>query len=251
MGNSPSHAMPYSAAIEKNAVWYGRFIELPGTHAHAVQRQMLLEEMERELLYHVNWLRIHKEKVPSPDMSFTIAEEAHNILDLGESGGEVAFFTFDTREVTKEEMTEMVRLMGYSREDLLEKVKKIPLFLRPIGKKRTILDILNHVCNAEEFYISRFGEEADSMYEENSGMKREEIDELPIFERLATVRNACVETLKELVPQKKGSIFTRSEYTLHAGEKWSARKVMRRFLEHEREHYYNILEYMGEPLRQL
>ena len=79
-------------------------------------------------------------------------------------------------------------------------------------------------------------------------MKVEEADKLPINERLSTVRQACITTLEELISVKTG-VFTRAEYTNYPDERWTPKKVLRRFLEHEREHIYNIRWYLGEPPR--
>ena len=236
-------------------LWYGRCIDFPGTIARSHTRQNLLQELEQELKYHLTWLQIHNEKIPSNCLDtfhLIVTEEVSNISELGESGGEVAFFEFDSQIVTREKMGYLFRLMGYNRSDLLALVKLLPhqkLTYTPRGKKRTITDILHHLSNAEEFYISRLGEDADRKYEAYTGIGQQEIDGLPVFDRLQVVRRACIQTLEELIPQKEGSIFTRSEYTAYPQEKWSAYKVLRRFLEHEREHYYNILEYLNKPIR--
>ena len=62
------------------------------------------------------------------------------------------------------------------------------------------------------------------------------------------VRKACKKTLKETLIKKDG-IFMRPEYTQYPNEQWTARKVLRRFLEHEREHTYNIRWYLGMKIR--
>lgn len=251
----PCTTMEFSAAIEHGttAVWYGRVFDFPGTIARASQREILLKELREELMYHLHWLQQHNEKIPSlRTVDIIVREEVHNISELGESGGEVALFESDRRVVSHHMMNFLLRLMGYNRKDLLQLIDCIPhkqLTYKPPGKDRSIVDILHHVCNAEEFYKSRLGEEADQKYVECAGMPEQEIDALPILDRLHTVRRACVETLTDVVAEKKDTIFTRSEYTDYPQEKWTAYKVMRRFLEHEREHYYNILEYIDQPRR--
>lgn len=247
--------MHFSTALEQGTTgrWYGRFIDFPGTIARALTRESLLEELRKEIVYHFAWLQKHGEKVPAFDtVVLTISEEVTSVCELGESGGEVALFAFDEQAVTKEKLDYLCRLMGYSRRDLLQLTGTIPqetLAYVPSGKSRTITDILHHICNAEEFYVSRLGKEADSQYEGHAGMPTQQIDVLPLFERLKTVREACIKTLEDTILQKGGSTFTRSEYTNYPQEKWTAHKVLRRFLEHEREHYYNILEYLNRPIR--
>jgi predicted RNase H-like HicB family nuclease len=244
-------------AVEQGTTkkWYGRCIEVPGTIAWAKGKEELLKELERELDYHMTWLRQHGERVPTfDDVSLTIVEEVHNVAELGKSGGEVALFHYDRNPVTPEDMQYFFRLMANNRKDLLTITRNLSenqLAIKPQEKLRTITDILHHICNAEEFYISRLGPEADILYETYTGLPIATVDTLPLFQRLQVVRNACCKTLKDTIPEKGNTIFTREEYTDYPDEKWTAHKVMRRFLEHEREHIYNIQEYLGEPPRTL
>jgi hypothetical protein len=105
------------------------------------------------------------------------------------------------------------------------------------------------MCNAEEWYVSRLGPDADADYESSLGMTVKEADALPVSQRLETVRRGCVETLRRLVPSRGDRVFTRAQYTSYPDEKWTAHKILRRFLEHEREHIYNIRGYLGVPPR--
>jgi hypothetical protein len=243
-----------SVAIEEGttAVWYGRFIHLPGTHARALSRYTLLEELQKELEYHLRWLEKHGRHVGVKSHRITVKEEVKNVPELGESGGAVALFEFDKQPVDEQKIMDFFSLMDFNRDDLLSLTKDIPretMEYVPAGKTRTITDIVAHICNAEEFYMSRLGKEAESLYEGHAGMSTDELDNLPLFDRLYAVRKACKKTLFDLIPGKGASIFTRSKYTRYPQEKWTAYKVMRRFLEHEREHYYNILEYVERPKR--
>lgn len=239
------------AAIEhgNTGIWYGRLIELPGTHGRAQSKKNLMTVLSEELEYHLEWLGRHSEMIPPiRNSTIMIKEEIEDISELGESGGEVAFFDFDRQPVGEEKLNDFIRYMGHNREDLMKivvdldrgKMNKIPK-----GKGRNVTDILSHVCNAEEFYLSRLGERADELYEGHLGMSVAEADHLPIFERLEVVRSACLKTLRELAPIKGEGTFTRIEYTAYPSERWSFYKVLRRFLEHEREHIYNIREYLG------
>ena len=244
-------SLTINAAIESGDTgrWYGRLIGLLGTYAKSDSKEGLLKELVEELDYHLDWLNRHgeTERVPR-NRSLQVAEEVGGIRGLGESGGEVALFGFDRTPVDSRLLEKGIRYMHHSRDDLMMTVQGLDdgtMDRVPSGKRRSIRDILSHVCNAEEFYLSRLGPEADGIYEGHLGMPVSRCDELPILERLPVVRSGCVQTLRELVPQKKGLVFQRAEYTAHPEEKWTAYKVMRRYLEHEREHIYNIREYLG------
>jgi len=247
--------MKLTAAIETGTtgLWYGRIAELLGTHARAPTRIGVLNELQSELLYHVEWLRRHGEKPPRvPHATLNVSEEVTGMGLLGESGGEVALFKYDVKPVSQKLLDDCVRWMGHNRADLLDQVRGLTaetMARVPPGKKRDITQILSHICNAEEWYVSRLGPDAQTFYESSLGMAVKEADALPIFQRLGVVRSGCVKTLRQLVPSKGDHMFTRAQYTSYPDERWTAHKVLRRFLEHEREHIYNIRDYLGLPPR--
>jgi predicted RNase H-like HicB family nuclease len=247
--------MKLTAALETGTtgLWYGRIAELLGTHARALTRAGVLDELQSELLYHVEWMRSHGDEPPQVrDSKLVVGEEVSGMGRLGESGGEVTLFRYDIKPVSNKLLADCIRWMGHNRADLLAQVKDLPAETMahvPSGKKRSITQILGHVCNAEEFYVSRLGPDTDRLYENSLDMSVKEADALPVFERLGVVRRGCVETLRQLVPSKGDRVFTRAEYSSYPDEKWTAHKVLRRFLEHEREHIYNIRGYLGVPPR--
>ena len=244
-----------NTAIEHGdtGIWYGRIIEFPGTHARATSKAKLLSDLKAELSYHIHWLQRHGEPIEYPDArKWNVKEEVTGIRELGESGGEVALFDFDQQSVDDRLLETVSRYMAYNRSDLLDICRSLDdeqMSYRPSGKGRCIAEILQHICNAEEFYISRLGRDADDVYEAHLGMPVSEADRLPILARLDVVRAACVKTLEELIPSRQQGVFQRAEYTHYPEERWTAFKVLRRFLEHEREHIYNIRGYLNIPLR--
>ncbi|TXT57944.1 MAG: hypothetical protein BAJATHORv1_10654 [Candidatus Thorarchaeota archaeon] len=247
--------MNYSAAIETGmtGLWYGRIIELIGTHARGNSFHELMARLQQELDFQIWWLESHTSLTQSQnDGALQPAEIIEGVSELGDSGGEVALFIFDLESVSNSELDIIIRNMGYNRQDLLDLIRTVPestLLDIPEGKKRNILDILHHICNAEEFYLSRFGPKTDWLYEKHLSIPHSDVDKLPIIERLDEVRTASILTLREIVPACGNTIFTRTEYTQFPQERWTARKVLRRFLEHEREHIYNIRMYLGLPAR--
>ena len=233
-------------------LWYGRFIDLIGTHARAQTLEQLLDELKEEVIYHNTWLKRHSEPtIKISGLKIEVAELVRDVELLGESGGSVACFKYDLKPVDEQIIEKCLCYMDFNRQDLLELIKGISeekLNFTPNGKKRNIIQILNHICNAEEWYISRLGSETDIVYEQNLGIPLDKSDELSVYERMNIVRKACKKTLKETLIKKDG-IFMRPEYTQYPNEQWDARKVLRRFLEHEREHIYNIRWYLGMNIR--
>lgn len=246
--------MKYNAAIETGTtgLWYGRLIELIGTHARAETYDLLIQELLDEINYHKLWLIKHDEPhFETVSLDIISSEFVRDVDLLGESGGAVARFEYDLQPVEDILLQRCLLYMDYNRMDLLNLLKTLSneqFNYTPYGKKRNIKQILRHICNAEEWYITRLGLTAENIYEINLGIKANEAKRLSVFDRMSLVRKACKATLKEIIPQKDG-VFTRQDYTNYPLEEWTARKVLRRFLEHEREHTYNIRWYLGLKIR--
>lgn len=64
----------------------------------------------------------------------------------------------------------------------------------------------------------------------------------PIFEFLEMERRTAVARLRQLTDEERAGVFYPVGWTDHPNEPWTARKALRRFLEHEREHTVQVRE---------
>ena len=237
----------YSLNIEEGGgIWYVHVAELPGCFTRGHSRNDVLLQIPEIIHYHLNWLA-NKGQLPhspqSKTITFTIAEEIHDISQLGMSGGTVALFKTDHAPVTQQTLDDYLTLMSWTRQDLFDLVTPLPAATRKqrnIPNKRSIDRDLQHIANAEQWYISRLGPDADSIFQQAAGIHEAQLDALPTLRRLTAVREAAVKTLKTLYPTVKRGVFTRPEYTNHPDEPWTFQKVLRRFIEHEKEHIGTI-----------
>ncbi len=144
-----------------------------------------------------------------------------------------AFFDDDRRPLSYWEVAAGLRLLGWSRQDLLNVVEiLLPEELhQPIsGEDRgTIAGVLTHVAGAENWYFGQL----DRSIKESA---------LPddTFARLEAVR---ANSRSQLI-----SMIADGRIVEHRGERWSARKVLRRTLWHERDHVRHIVQ-LAERLR--
>ena len=107
-------------------LWYGRIIELIGTHTRTSSKDEALDILDEELIYHLKWLKRHGETPPSFENTIlVIAEDVKDISLLGESGGEVALFNYDLKPVSKQMLDYCLRLMSFNRTDLLSETKNL------------------------------------------------------------------------------------------------------------------------------
>jgi hypothetical protein len=146
-------------------------------------------------------------------------------FDLAAEGYEVnAWFLHDWKPLTDEEVSRGLKVLEWSRFDLLEVVESLsPQALqaeRP-GERWSIAGILKHVGGAEWWYLDRLG----------LAIPKAEVPSDP-FERLDVVRRR----LNQVLPELAGSRQVRGA----DGELWSPRKLLRRAAWHERDHIAHI-----------
>ncbi|MFX1563011.1 MAG: DinB family protein [Promethearchaeota archaeon] len=234
----------WSVNLEKgDHCWYAHIVELPGCFARGESRGEVLNSLPAAIKKYSEFLEAHGLQQEISSLEFDVVEEIHGISELGEAGGAVALFTSDKIPVTEKELDFFLNLMQWNRQDLLTLVQALPENIqnaRPMPKKWTIKETLNHIANAEEWYISRLGatiqKEYEMLIETPSSSQHKEI----IFEHLKTIRNGAIQILRKAFSKKVGGSFTRAAYTTHPKEVWTFRKVLRRFIEHEREHIGTI-----------
>jgi predicted RNase H-like HicB family nuclease/uncharacterized damage-inducible protein DinB len=139
-------------------------------------------------------------------------------LDVHECSGNI--FPGDYNPLMPNEAEQLVQWLEISRDELLETVEKLPpaaLDWKPNPNIMSIREILNHVANADWWYVQRLHAWPSDT-----------------FEHLAATRALAESSLRHLSDEERNRV------TVHYGEEWTARKVARRALEHEREHLQQI-----------
>ncbi len=136
-----------------------------------------------------------------------------------------SWFQEDGSPLNQQEIDQAIKIMGWSRKDLLDLWHLIPDLVKSRkfeGERWTINEIFGHVANAEWWYLDRLG------------LANCAKDMLPIdpLKRLAQVRENFISVLPGL--EKK--------YIVHEveGEIWSPRKIIRRACWHEKDHLVHI-----------
>ncbi len=213
----------------------GHVLELPGCFNKAPNQDEAIAKLPNAIREYWSWLSRHGEELTSPPASPTIEVAEVVSSDAGfVSGDKVALFGPDREPPTDEELEIYLQRLKYSRQDLMELVRRIPHRIMdedPGGGQRTIGQTLKHVVRAEYWYLSRIYREPDF-----EGMPGE------IFEALRWMRDEAVARLRAFPVDERSRVFIRDEFVSPwgAGELWTFRKVLRRFIEHEREHTANI-----------
>ena len=200
----------------------------PGVFTYGSDDAEALLRMPREMLRFENWLNLHTDHpwvhLDGLDMHI---DETFESFPVEVDGGihEVhAFFCSDLVPLTEEDVRQALLLYNWQREELLAGVETLPAEILKHefeGQRWTIEGILEHIARVESWYFSRLGIEFHQLAE--SG------DPMILLEVGAAETNRC---LPELIGF--------DQVIEHRQEKWSARKLVRRLLWHQRDHIDHI-----------
>jgi len=222
-------------------------LDLPGCFARGQSRMEALQALPGAIQEYYAWLRRHGELPPSGGERFgvKVAGESKGCAPF-EPGDAAALFPPERKPITLEEMEYYFRLMSHARTDLLAIVRNLPsdvLDWQSDAGSLSIRKLLRHVGNAEKWYVSRV------VPLEGLPAEWEDDEEMPVLEYLEMVRRTAIARLRQLNENERSSVFHPAYWTRHPEEAWTARKVLRRFLEHEREHTAQAVEIL-KALRQ-
>lgn len=171
-----------------------------------------------------SWLNINKLEFHPTD-SWDVYSIDSNYNLISEPGYEVnAWFQHDWKPLTPIDIDRGLKLLTWSREDLLRTLDSInqdTLDITYPGERWSIRGILDHIANAENWYLDRLGIPTPGIE-----LIKDQI------EKLTSIREILKNTLSEMVAFDRVLGID--------GEFWSPRKLLRRAVWHERDHTAHI-----------
>ncbi len=230
-------------------------LEPPGLGVRFPSREEMARNLPGHLEAHLAWLRGHGEVIPAEPWDYVVTEEFAVVGDF-ESGDDVGFYTPDLAPPTSEEVERYLRIAGYAHADLLALVE--PLDASALDwirdeHTRSIRRILRHIVGAELWYMTRVVEDpevaglpeiirdADARCDATENMVERVTIVWPAFQRWA----------RSLTAEQRARVVAPTWYGGPPGERWTARKMLRRCSEHCREHTRSIerilVDYRGRP----
>lgn len=216
--------MPYIVCAEEmERRWIAHVPDLPGCFATHEQRDQAIDLVPRHVEDYIEWTASHGLRVSGLSGPMVVSEVIR-AWPYEEDYEVNAFFAADRPPLLPDELEEYEILLQASRADLdavLEGLDQGDLEYEVAGERWPILGILDHVALAEQWYFDRMG----------IGLSTGELPDNPL-DRLRRVRENSLARLPDL--GRRQGVVTLS------GETWSARKVMRRTLWHERDHTDHI-----------
>lgn len=221
----------------RSLVWA---LDHPGCFFYGKDEDEAILNLPLVFLHYAEWVAGHTNKswLNTDNLEIKLIEVwkcyfINDAYQVTEDGIEVnAWFHDDWRPLSPEEVERARQLLIWSREDLLQIASSIKpeqyQWHRPQYERWTVGRILQHIANAEWWYLDRLGLAPC----EKSGLPSDS------FERLALIRLQVMQVLERLTGIE--------EVVGKEGEFWSPRKFLRRLLYHERDHLGHILELLAE-----
>jgi predicted RNase H-like HicB family nuclease/uncharacterized damage-inducible protein DinB len=218
-------------------------LHLPGCVLRATSEAHARAGLPDVIRDHLAWLRRHGEPVDVRDEPITVhISECNRGFGPFNRGDRAALFSPDRRPLSRAELDHHLRLANDTRADLLAPVLDLPgatLDWQPTPDEMSIRAILRHVGNTEQWYVSRL------VPPDTLPTEWETDDQLPLFPFLEMERRTVVDRLRRLTDDELAATVYPTSWTDHPDEPWTARKALRRLLEHEREHTTHIAQVLA------
>lgn len=204
--------------------WIAYVFELPGCFSSARTYDEATAHAPARIAEHFDWLLHHGSTTRLATEPIEV--EVSEVFQSFKSEGDYivnAFFAHDREPLSDYDVRGGLSLLESTRRDLLELLEPLTdeQLRAPRHDDQSIEAILAHIAWAEWWYVDRL----------NLAFPRDEMPLNPIV-ALRHVREQFVDALPTLIGDER--IMTR------VGEQWSARKVLRRALWHERDHTQHL-----------
>jgi len=201
---------------------------LPGCIARGPTTEAAIENTRAAILDRVDFLRRHGEPVADPEPIELVV--ADHVIERKWLGFGLQFFASDRAPLTEDDVRTQLRWAGWSREEFVAaaRTQVIPFASKPAQGGRSGAEIVAHVAGAEWGYVSStlgtlpgYGRAIASI--ERAGLEP--------WEALAAEREAVLARLRTITEDARTRVLEPDGKTPR-----SARRMLRRMLEHEWEH---------------
>ena len=236
--------MKFGVCLEVGEQGTGAFMpDCPGCWVFSQTPERALEKEKATCREWFGWLRRHGEQVTEPaDIKIEVREILRVDYNPVEAGKPEPLFWSEVPPIDRDDIARTLELMEYSRADLLSLVQGLDretLKWQPPGEPRPIENCLRHIAYVEPWYISRLEIELPEDYPED------------VFELLNYTRRIVVDCLRDFPEEKMAGVFQPRRHASPVCNLWTARKVSRRLVDHERLHTRYIARVLvAQRLRQ-
>jgi predicted RNase H-like HicB family nuclease len=207
----------------------GAFVpDFPGCWVFGSNEKSALEKVRKAVQGWHAWVRAYGENVEPRSAVTSMPTEVMRVTyNPAEAGKPEPLFWSEVLPVSRADVDRTLRLMEYSRRDLLKLCSSLQgdvLNWKPEGEPRTVDNCLRHVAMVEWWYVTRLDIELPRRFPKDT------------FELLGYTRGLTTTSLRSLSKQQWSEIFQPANDPSPTCNLWTARKVLRRFVDHERLH---------------
>ena len=223
-----------SVALETNGKGFmGFIVELPGAFVRGPDESSALSKIQGEASSFLRWLRVDDNVI-----MLSQVVQRHSCKLMVEDGDCEILVDSDKSFVSHMEWTQLMDLVKYSGEtfntlfehsqlkDWVDEARVRQTFYG--ANRTTVKEIFDHVKRTQYYYLSRAG--LRTTYDESEG--------------LLAIRDDGLQALNKLF-DKQGN----SEVYVKESEYWTLKKLMRRFIWHDRIHAKAIVRILDKQKR--
>ncbi len=209
-------------------------LDLLGCIAQGPTTEAALEATPDAIRAYLHFLRRHGEAV-KPESKFTTAVAAHVTQGVWLGYGDpTPGFAPDFRPLSADDYSLYLRRLTWLRDDLLEIIRDVPrrhMLAEPKSGGRSIYHILEHVAGSECVYLRYLVGKVEGLSDAMRAVEASP-DNLPIaLSRLWQISKSRLEIL---------TTAERKQWVKHGQVTWTARRALRRTLEHDWEHLQQL-----------
>ena len=206
-------------------------VTLPGATAVGPTVDDAVEHLAAAIRARIAFLGRHGELFPDPEPLELVVIETDTGGDF--LGYGAVSFAADRVPVRADELRRDLRWLEWSREELVAAARVQPggLAAHPDGKGRSAAEILAHVAGAERSYLNALVGPVEGLATAATAVERS--PEHP-WEALALERSIVRERLASLADEERSQVVQRGRTAQ------TARRMLRKMLEHEWEHVLEL-----------
>ncbi|MDE3090714.1 MAG: type II toxin-antitoxin system HicB family antitoxin [Chloroflexota bacterium] len=211
-------------------------LDLLGCIAQGQTTEAALDAAPEAIRTYLRFLRQHGETV-KPNERFTTVVAAHITEGVWLGYGDpTPGFAPDFQPLDADNLNVYLRRLAWLRADLLELIRDVPrkrLVAERKGGGRSIYQILDHIAGSECVYLRYFAGKVDGLTDALRAVQQSPDDLPAALTRVWQISAARLETL---------SAAERQQHVKHGQVTWTARRALRRMLEHDWEHLLELRE---------
>ena len=209
-------------------------LDLLGCIARGPTTEAALEATPEAIRVYLHFLQRHGDEVkPNAKFTTTVAVHITKGTWLG-YGDPTSGFAPDFQPLSAKDLEIYLQRLAWLRAYLLEMIGDLPhrqLLAEPKGGGRSIYHILGHVAGSECVYLRYLVGKVDGLSDALRAVEQSP-DHLPFaLSRLWQISSSRLETL---------TASERKQWVKHGQVTWTARRALRRLLEHDWEHLQEL-----------